>query len=95
MGLFGGKHKSLKQLDDQILAARMSLAMYDKLPEENQSIARERVGEALRTASRAAADAGQGAQARQRLDEALKKPPVPEPVDLRWADVIAEAKSAL
>lgn len=95
VGISGGTHKSVKQLDTQIASARMTLAMYGDLPDDNKAIARQKVGDVLQAAARAAAAAGQADEARAHLDAALGQPPVPEPADLNWNDLIGQAKASL
>ena len=60
MGFFGGPHKTVKELDNQLMAARMSLEVYDRLPESNRAIAREKIDTMVAAAASAAFRAGHG-----------------------------------
>lgn len=95
MGLFGGPHKTVKRLDEQLSAARAVMGMWGMLPQAQRDHACTQVPKEVAAAARAAAAAGQADGARAALDAAAAKPPAAEPPELTWASVIDSGREML
>jgi hypothetical protein len=95
VGLFSRTPKQLKQLDMDIMAARMALSMGSALsPDHRARVVQTAPGEVAGAAA-AAASAGHLQAAREMLEEAARKPPS-DPVGAEhWPSVINEGLRAL
>jgi hypothetical protein len=75
VGLFGGRDKTIKKLDEELTGARiMTGELADMLPEANFQTALQRTPPSIAQRVRAAKEAGFGQEARDLLQKELGQP---------------------
>lgn len=94
MGLFGGKPKQLKKLDSKLTGAKMSFALFARLPEQNQRHFLDSGPREVSQAVAAAVRAGQAGEAKQLLDQAAGQTPTGA-TDEQWQAFLAAGFSEL
>ena len=93
MGLFG-KPKQLKNLDSNLAAAKMSFALFARLPEQNRQHFLDAGPREVSEAVAAAVRAGHADSARQLLDQAASQAP-PGATEEQWQAFLADGLSQL
>jgi hypothetical protein len=95
MSIFRRTPKQLKQLDMDIVAARIVLSMGNALDPAHRAQIASAAPREVAGAAAAAASAGHGEAAREMLEAAADKPPSDPEGAQRWPEVVAAGLAAL
>ena len=89
MGLFG-KPKQLKNLDQQLTAARISFGLFEKLPPDRKQHLLDTAPSMIAKATADAVGAGHAASAKEMLDQASRQTPSGA-TETQWQTALASA----